>query len=74
MEEIGKSKVRTGAGEIELKKAEVRIEIEGKETVQDVLVSDIIDKVLIGSVTLEALALTVDPLTGKLKESELLLY
>lgn len=74
MEEIGKSKVRTGDGEIELKKAEVRIEIEGKETVQDVLVSDIIDKVLIGSVTLEALALTVDPLTGKLKESELLLY
>jgi clan AA aspartic protease len=70
----GESGVRTGAGVLKLKKAEARVEIEGKEVVQSVLISDIIDKVLIGAVTLESLALTVDPLTGKLKESELLLY
>lgn len=70
----GESGVRTGAGVIKLKRGRAIVEIEGKETVQDVLISDIIDKVLIGAVTLESLALTVDPLTGRLKESELLLY
>jgi clan AA aspartic protease len=71
---MGESGVRTGAGVIKLKKGRAIVEINGKETAQDVLISDIIDKVLIGAVTLESLALTVDPLTGRLKESELLLY
>ena len=66
--------VRTGAGRIELKRSAARISIEGKESVQDVLISDFIDRVLLGAVTLEALALSVDPLTGKLKEEMLLLY
>ncbi|MDI6810928.1 MAG: retroviral-like aspartic protease family protein [archaeon] len=74
LKERGESGVRTGAGIIKLKRGRAIVEIEGKETVQDVLISDIIDKVLIGAVTLESLALTVDPLTGRLKESELLLY
>ncbi|MEM2989594.1 MAG: hypothetical protein QXQ02_00240 [Halobacteria archaeon] len=48
-----------------------RIEINGKEAVQEVLISEFINKVLIGVVTLETLALSIDPLTGKLKEKKL---
>lgn len=50
------------------------ITINGKESVQDVLISDFIERVLLGVVTLEAMALSLDPLTGKLKEKRLLLY
>ena len=39
-----------------------------------ILISDILDKVLIGVTTLEVLELEVDPLIGHLKERTLLLY
>jgi len=74
LEEVATTRVVTGAGEMELKRAVARIEIDGRETVQDVLISEIIDRVLLGVVTLEALALALDPVTGKLKEERLLLY
>ena len=74
LEEVAKTKVATAAGEIELKRAVARIEIDKRETVQDVLISEIIDRVLLGVVTLEALALSLDPVTGRLKEERLLLY
>jgi len=38
------------------------------------LVSDTVDKVLIGATTLEVLGLQVDPTSGKLKEQTILLY
>jgi predicted aspartyl protease len=38
------------------------------------LISDVIDKVLIGVTALEVLGLQVDPLTGRLKEWTALLY
>ncbi len=38
------------------------------------LISDVIDKVLIGITTLEVLGLQIDPMTGKLKEWTLLLH
>lgn len=66
--------VESGAGEIKLKRSFARIAINGRESVQDVLISDFIDRVLLGVVTLEAMALSLDPLTGKLKEKRLLLY
>ena len=72
--EFTREMVETGAGEIELQRSSARISIDGKESVQDVLVSDFIDRVLLGVVTLESLALSLDPLTGKLKEKRLLLY
>ena len=72
--EFAREMVETGAGEIELQRSSARISIDGKESVQDVLVSDLIDRVLLGVVTLESLALSLDPLTGKLKEKRLLLY
>jgi len=74
LSEFRKEVVETGAGEVELQRSTARISIDGRETLQDVLVSDIIERVLIGVVTLETLALSLDPLTGKLKEKRLLLY
>ena len=71
---VPKQSRQSGAGEIELKRSSARISIDGKESVQDVLISDFIDRVLLGVVTLETLALSLDPLTGKLKEKRLLLY
>ncbi|MEM2593496.1 MAG: aspartyl protease family protein [Candidatus Bathyarchaeia archaeon] len=70
----GKSIVETGAGRLELERTRVWIELEGKSEVMPALISDLIDKVLIGITALEVLGLQVDPLTGRLKEWALLLY
>ncbi|GAB6946360.1 hypothetical protein JCM16161A_04900 [Vulcanisaeta sp. JCM 16161] len=70
----GKSRVETGAGVIEVDRSRAWVEIEGRGEVVPVLVSDIIDKVLIGVTTLDVLELEVDPITGKLRERTLLLY
>jgi clan AA aspartic protease len=70
----GKSKVETGMGIIEMNRSRAYVEIMGRSDVVPVLISNIIDKVLIGVTTLEILELEVDPLTGKLKERTLLLY
>jgi clan AA aspartic protease len=70
----GRSKVETGMGVIEMNRSRAYVEIMGRSDVIPVLISNIIDKVLIGVTTLEILELEVDPLTGKLKERTLLLY
>ena len=72
--EVGREWVESGAGEIQLQRSAARITINGRESVQDILVSDFIERVLLGVVTLEAMALSLDPLTGKLREKRLLLY
>jgi clan AA aspartic protease len=74
LERLGTAKVATGAGELELRQAVARLAIGERETVQDVLVSELIERVLLGVVTLEAMGLALDPLTGELKERGLLLY
>ncbi|MEM0452903.1 MAG: aspartyl protease family protein [Nitrososphaerota archaeon] len=74
LEIVGKTVVETGAGRLELDRSRAWIEIEGRGDVIPVLVSDVIDKLLIGVTTLEILGLQVDPITGKLKEWTLLLY
>ncbi len=74
LKELGEAKVKSGAGYLNLKKAEAFIELQGKETRQVILISDFIDKVLIGVLTLEDLEFEVDPLSGTLKEGELLFY
>ncbi len=68
------AEVGTGAGVIKLRKGKAFVKIKGKEEITPVLISDIIDKVLIGVVILESLGLKVDPLTGALEETPLLLY
>jgi clan AA aspartic protease len=72
--EFKRETVESGASEIELNWSSARIGIDGREAVQDVLISDLIDRALLGAVTLKTLALSTDPLTGKLKEKRLLLY
>lgn len=70
---ITKRKVKTASGEEELFESYLIIEILNEKTVTPVLISDKLDRVLIGALTLEALAFKVDPKTGKLEKTELLL-
>jgi len=59
---------------MEVDRSRAYIEILGKADIVPVIISDIIDKVLIGATTLEILELEVDPVTGRLRERTLLLY
>jgi clan AA aspartic protease len=70
----GRTEVETAAGKITLERTRVRLELEGREELVPALISDVIDKVLIGVTALEVLGLQVDPLTGRLKEWTALLY
>lgn len=74
LEPLAIEEVETAAGVVKLNRSVARIALNAKETIQEVLVSDIINRVLIGVVTLETLGLAIDPVTGKLKERRLLLY
>lgn len=74
LEVTGRRRVRTADGEQELPRSMASIEIAGKRETSPVLISEKVDRVLIGVVTLELLELTVDPITGQIKEMELLLY
>ena len=66
----GKRKVRTATQVETLEESFAAVEIDGDLTVTPVLVSDTLEKTLVGVITLEALALTVNPTTGKLEEAE----
>jgi aspartyl protease family protein len=66
----GKRVVRTATQSETLDQSFASVEINGNLTVTPLLVSDTLDKILIGAITLEALGLTVDPTTGQLKEAE----
>ena len=70
---ITKRRVRTASGEEELPVSYLLIEILGERAITEVLTSDKLDFVLIGVLTLEALAFRVDPKTGKLEKTEVLL-
>jgi|BEDMetMinimDraft_1075159.scaffolds.fasta_scaffold01499_5 Predicted aspartyl protease len=70
---IGKRKVETAKGETELDESFALVEMEGKHAATPVLISRELKDVLIGVLTLEALGLTIDPTTGKLKETRILL-
>jgi len=70
---LGQLKGRTAAVVQTLDQSYAYIEMAGKRSGTPILISDTLDIVLIGVLTLEALALTVDPGAGQLKESEVLL-
>ncbi len=74
IEPIRVDEVQTGAGKMRVERGVAVIIIEGRETITEVWISDIIDRVIIGVVTLELLGLKLDPRTGKLEPSPLLLY
>ena len=69
-----KVKVSTAKGIDELDLAHALLEIDGKRRIMPVLVSRHIDRVLLGVITLEAMQLRVNPITGKLEEHTALLY
>ena len=72
---IGRSVVQTAKGVAELEARFGVVEVMGEETPASarILVSDGVDTVLIGITVLEQLGLEVDPVTGKLKKTKLLL-
>jgi clan AA aspartic protease len=70
---VGKKTVETAKGPKELDESFLVIEIKGKKAVTPVLISRDLKDVLVGVLTLEALGLAVDPTTGELKESRILL-
>jgi len=65
--------VKTAKGVDTLSESYVKIAIGERSGVSTVLVSDTLDQVLIGVVTLEIIGYAVDPTTGQLKEAEALL-
>lgn len=71
--EVTKRRVRTASGEEVLPESYLTINIMGEKTTTPVLIGEKVDRVLLGVLTLEALALKVDPKTGKLEKTELLL-
>lgn len=73
LEIIGRKRVPTADAEVQLDHSFAYVEYEGRESVGDVVISDTYPGVLIGVLTLEGMALAVDPKSGKLIDSELLL-
>jgi len=70
---IGRSVVQTARGVVELEACFGVVEIMGEETPARILISDEVNTVLMGITVLEQLGLEVDPVTGKLKKTRLLL-
>lgn len=70
---VGKKRVESAKGYADLDESFAVVEIEGKQGVTPILISRELKDVLIGVLTLEALGLTVDPITSKLKETRILL-
>jgi clan AA aspartic protease len=70
---VGKKIVETAKGPEELEESFLIIEIKNRKAVTPVLISKELKDVLVGVLTLEALGLVADPVTGELKESRILL-
>lgn len=70
---IGRKRVETAKGYLDLDESFAVIEIEGRRGVTPLLVSRELSEVLVGVVTLEVLGLAVDPTTGELRETRILL-
>ena len=70
---VGEKDVETAKGLTRLDESFAVVEIEGKRGLTLLLISKDLKDLLIGVLTLEALGLTVDPTTGKLKETRILL-
>ena len=63
----------TAAGEVTVDHSFALIQYDGKQSISDVLVNDTLREVLVGVVTLEGLRLAVDPHSGRLVDTKLLL-
>jgi len=67
-------RVSTAERADELELTHAIIEINGRRRIMPILVSKHIDRALLGVITLEAMQLRLNPLTGKLEEYSALLY
>jgi len=74
LEVTGRVPAMTAGGRVEFERTRVWLELEGREDIVPAVISDVIDKVLIGVTALEILGLQVDPMTGRLREWTILLY
>jgi aspartyl protease family protein len=70
---VGAKDVETARGMARLDESFAVMEVEGKRGLTPLLISHDLKDLLVGVLTLEALGLTVDPTTGKLKEARILL-
>ena len=73
LKSLGEITDRTASAVQTLEQSYAYIEIGEKRSVSPVLISETLEIVLVGVLTLEALAMAVDPGTGPLRESEVLL-
>ncbi len=73
LETVEQVPAETAAGEVMVDHSFAFIEYDGRRSFSDVLISDSYPGVLVGVVTLEGLRLAVDPRSGKLVDSKLLL-
>lgn len=65
--------MRCSSGEEELEVSYVMIGILGEKAITEVLISDTLDRVLVGVLTLAAMGFKINPRTGELERIELLL-
>lgn len=73
LEIVGTQRVRTADGSTSIDQSYALVRLNDKQTFGDVWVSDTYPGVLIGVITLEALGLAVDPVGGRLVDTEFLL-
>lgn len=73
LEVLGRKRVNTANGPIEVEHSFALIEYDGHQSMSDIMVTDTYPGVLLGALTLEGMALAVDPKSGRLVDSELLL-
>ena len=69
----GRGTVRTATGNIDIDRSAAILQIDGKSELNPVVISDSLDRTLVGVATLQTLELAVDPTTGNLTEGETLL-
>jgi clan AA aspartic protease len=70
---IAQRGARTVEGNIRMDVARALLTIGGEETIQEIFVSDTLDRVLVGVVPLETLGFAVDPVNNRLVPVELLM-
>ena len=73
LEIVGSQTVRTASGPESIDQSHALVVLNGKQSFNDVWISDLYPGVLIGVVTLEAMSLGVDPKNGRLIDVESLL-
>ena len=73
LEIVGTQQIRTADGTSSIDQSFALVRYDGRQTFGDVWVSDTYPGALIGVTTLEALGLAVDPVSGRLVNSEFLL-